>query len=60
MYERERRESQGTPREIENSDVVIPKLSDNDMLEIGDNGELQDGQHSARGATKGDVSQDNY
>ena len=59
MYEKERQESQNTPREIENSNVVIPKLSGPDMLEIGENGELLESKHSPRGAKGGDSSQNN-
>ena len=49
LVEKERLESQNTPRAIENSNVVIPKLADSDMLEIGDNGELAAVKHSPRG-----------
>ena len=55
LFEKERQESQNTPREIQNSsNIVIPKLADNtaEMMEIGDDGQLAEGQNSARGAKR--------
>ena len=44
LYEKERIESQQSPRDLATSDVVIPNLGlETDMLEIGDDGQMKAG-----------------